>query len=180
MNSSLAEPRRRIRPRFSLLTVMLAMALVACGITIWQLWRELVPLRAEVRQMRSQLGFLSVDDESLPYAIQVHEWNDEIWRWRIYLPPGGKYQLYQYGGQFPAHGGTPDTNWLQAIQNGPRISGGVYSSIQFQGEFTLEARLSPDGDGWLLRTDPGGGDSIYRFKDNWLSDEFARTSTVHS
>lgn len=172
--------RSRLLPRFSLRTILFVIALVACGITIWQLWRELAPLRAEVRQMRAQLGFLSVDDESRPYAIQIHEWDDEIWRWRIYLPPSGKYKLYQAGGQLPANGGTPDQAWLQTILSSPNLRRSALHSAALQGQFTLEARLSPDGTGWLLRTAPGGGGSTYRFKDNWLADEIVRTSTVHS
>jgi hypothetical protein len=52
MSDDLAATTRRLLPRFSLLTILLVMALVACGITIWQLWREVGPLREEVRRLR--------------------------------------------------------------------------------------------------------------------------------
>jgi hypothetical protein len=169
-----------LRPQFSLLTILLVMALAACGITIWQLWRELVPLRVEVRQMRGELGHLSIDDETRPYAIQLHEWENDVWRWRIYLPPGNKYKLYEAKGVFPAHAGISDAKWLEAVKTATNSSRGVFSSVELQGTFSLEAQLSPQGDAWKLVTIPGGGDSVYRFQDNWLSDEFTRKTMVRS
>ena len=50
------------RPRFSLLTLLLLMAIAAMGIVIWQLWSEVEPLRAEVRNLRLETGRLTIDD----------------------------------------------------------------------------------------------------------------------
>jgi hypothetical protein len=168
------------RFRFSLLTILFLMALVACGFTIWRQWRELVPLRVEVRQMRAELGHLSIDDETRPYAIQLHEWEDDVWRWRVYLPPGSNYNLYEASGVLPAHDGMPDANWLRVLSTAPNVSRGSYSSVQLQGTFLIEALLTPHGDGWRLRTLPGGGESVYRFRDDWLSNDFVRRSMVRS
>lgn len=90
---------RRLHPRFSLLTVLLVMALVACGITIWQLWRELSPLRDEVRALRAESGLLTIYDTSKIHAIALTTLEDNTWRWRLYLPAGRQYSLYVQSGK---------------------------------------------------------------------------------
>jgi hypothetical protein len=84
---------RRLLPRFSLLTTLFVIALVACGFTIWRQWRELVPLRVEVVSLRSQLGVLTIDDEDKVHVIQIPEPGFR-WHWRIYLPAGHDYSLH--------------------------------------------------------------------------------------
>jgi hypothetical protein len=103
MDSSTPESGR-FRPRFSLLTVLLVMALVACGITIWQLWRELNPLRDEVERQRNQLGELTIRDETKTHAIQVDTLDDLTWKWRIWVPPGKKVFFHARIGEVPKEG----------------------------------------------------------------------------
>jgi hypothetical protein len=94
----------RFRPRFSLLTTLLLMALVACAITIWQLWREVGPLRAEVRRLRDEVGAISIDDPTKLHAIQV-ETNDELlWKWRVWLPENRAYVVRCLGETVPKEG----------------------------------------------------------------------------
>ena len=52
----------KLRIRFSLKELVLLFAFVSMAIAIVVQFRELVPLRAEVRQMRTELGKLSIDD----------------------------------------------------------------------------------------------------------------------
>jgi hypothetical protein len=83
--------RPRWRPRFSLLTALLLVAIVAMGIGIWRLYRELVPLRAEVRNLRTQLGVLTIDDDQKFHVVRVREPGGFRWNWRIWLPKGQDY-----------------------------------------------------------------------------------------
>ena len=54
---------RKGRPiRFSLFTAILLTTIVGLTIVVVVLWREVGPLRVEVRQMRAQLGKLTIDD----------------------------------------------------------------------------------------------------------------------
>ncbi len=84
------------RPRFSLLTLLLLTTVVAMSVALWQLGSEVVPLREEVRQLRAEVGKLSVFDDEKIYAIQLKTEEKNVWWWRIYLPPG-KFFLSKIG-----------------------------------------------------------------------------------
>ncbi len=81
------------RPRFSLRELLMLMTLVAMGITIVVLYREVGPLRAENRLLHSMVGDLHVEDESMIYACLKNEVDSYSWHWQIYLPPGRNYQV---------------------------------------------------------------------------------------
>jgi hypothetical protein len=101
--------------RFSLSTTLLLMALVACGITIWQLWREVGPLRQEVRRLRDEVGELAVDDPTKIHAIQVRQPDELTWRWRLWIPEGRSYVLRSVGENIPMAGSPKEggTMWLR-------------------------------------------------------------------
>ncbi|MCI0492400.1 MAG: hypothetical protein L0Z07_05650, partial [Planctomycetes bacterium] len=58
------EQHWRFRPRFTLLTLLLLMTIVAMAIAMIQLWREVGPLRADNRRLRQEFGYLSIRDEN--------------------------------------------------------------------------------------------------------------------
>jgi hypothetical protein len=174
----------RLRPRFSLLTTLLLTAVAACAITIWQLWSEVGPLRAENRRMRTELGLLTIEDSKLAYAISLPVFQDDAWKWRIYLPPGSPYSLWEYSGRLPtSHSGKA---WFDEVK-----ASGVGSSSSgsgLQGEFVLEARLIKEDGDWILvtkatrrdgenRSTAGGKTSIYQPSGDWLSERRGRMST---
>jgi hypothetical protein len=173
----------RLLPRFSLLTILLLTALVACGFTIWQLWREVRPLRAEVARLRAEVGQLTIEDTDKAYAIQVHTFDDDTWKWRIYLPPGRKYSLHTRSGNLPSPVGITRNEWLEAVTR--HGVGSSSSGTGLSGEYTLEAKLVQQDDRWLLVTrntvregpvsgHAGGTTSIY--PDEWLADRRARST----
>ncbi len=76
----------RFLPRISILNALLLMTIVAMAIVIVQLWREVVPLRAEVRSLRQQAGVLAIDDPSAVQAVGVPTDVEDIYKWRVYVP----------------------------------------------------------------------------------------------
>jgi hypothetical protein len=141
------------------------MALVACGITIWQLWREVGPLRAEVRRLRDEVGELAIDDPTKIHAIQVRQPDELTWKWRLWIPEGRGYVLRSFGGDipkegFPKSGGsmwfdTPGEMWVEF-----RIAKDARSG-QWRG--TMSTRNGSVGGGnqewvdWSRRAGTGGG-----------------------
>jgi hypothetical protein len=95
-------PRRRLR--FSLLTLLLVMALAALGVTVLQLYRELVPMRAELRRLRDEVGELSIEDDELFHAIEVRTPEEFVWKWRIWIPEGAAYTLHHTSEKIPKRG----------------------------------------------------------------------------
>jgi hypothetical protein len=118
MNESAPEGPSPRRFRFSLQTVLFLFALAACGITIWQLWREVGPLRAEVRRLRDDVGQLTIDDPTKVHIIQARQPDELTWRWRLSIPKGRTYKLMWNGRHIPKTGfATPDA-WTLVFDAG--------------------------------------------------------------
>lgn len=101
------------RPRFSLLNLLLLMAIIGMGITIATLWGEVAPLRTENRRLRDELGEITITDRTKLHAIRVPNQGEFVWKWRVWLPSGGRYLVRSEGGPlrvtksgYPAYGGS--------------------------------------------------------------------------
>jgi hypothetical protein len=158
----------RFRPRISLLTVLLLTTIAGMALVIVQLWREVGPLRKEVHKLRQFVGELSIDDHTRIHAIEVRQPNPNLWRWRLFLPPGAQYKLVEFGGPLPPRGKLSNKHWLAALRNAS-IGSSEYLNEQFQGEFTLDVSLAPVEGGWRFQIFGLGSDaqSHYTFADNW-------------
>jgi hypothetical protein len=77
------------------------LTIAGMAIVIVQLWREVGPLRGEVRRLRDEVGAISVDDPAKIHAIQVATGDDLVWKWRIWLPENRVYVLRSFGEQVP-------------------------------------------------------------------------------
>jgi len=174
------------RPRFSLLTAILLMTIVGLVIVIAQLWREVGPLRDENRRMRTELGQLTIEDPTRAYAISVPTFEDDTWKWRIYLPPGGQYSLCEYSGRLPGPNSRTGKPWFDGVRRSG--SGSISTGTNFGGEFLLEAKLMKEGDTWYFvtsYTNRNGGQSssslgkssINQSSNDWLSDGGSRRSS---
>jgi hypothetical protein len=99
------------------------MTIVGLAIVTTRLYREVGPLRAEVRQLRDEVGVLSIDDPTKVYAIGVRTSPDYIWKWRVWIPEGHAYLMKYAGETIPKSGipkpsgyitlGTPGETWVQ-------------------------------------------------------------------
>lgn len=129
------------RPRFSLQTALLLMTIVGMAIVIAQLWREVGPLRAEVKQLRNETGRLYVEDKSKLCAIQVDTKDELSWKWRVWIPENRTFAVNVTAESVPKKG-FPQQNrgtiWLSQpgeqiieyhIQRDPR-DGQWYGSLQ--------------------------------------------------
>jgi hypothetical protein len=126
--------------RFSLCSALLVTTIVAMAITIALFWREIGPLRAEVRQLRAETGQLTVDDPTKIYATAVNSPPrvGNSWKWRFYLPPGHQYCLHTLTGVVGAKGFDND-------------NGSLSSTMMESGEYVYEIAAGKDSDGtWVL------------------------------
>lgn len=99
-----AEEMPTPRPRFSLLTLVLVTTIVALAVSVGLLYREVGPLRIEVKRLRAEVGELDVRDKSKIHAIQVPSGSKLEWKWRIWIPEGITYSLRSSGGDIPKEG----------------------------------------------------------------------------
>lgn len=103
------EPSKQ-RPRFSLLRLLLVMALVALALTVAKVTLENQALRRELAGYRAELGVL---DDSFPehfnaVRIETEETpSRREWKWRLRPPAGSNYDLMAADGQIPLTGYLP-------------------------------------------------------------------------
>jgi hypothetical protein len=163
----------RFRPRLSLLTALLFMTIAGMALVIARLWREVGPLRGEVRELRQFVGELSIDDKTKILAIEVRQPDPNFWHWRVYLPPGKEYKLLQFDGLLPPRGKLSNKDWLAALRKAP-VNKSESTGEQFEGEFTIDTTLTPVGDTWKLEMFylDGTMDARYAFQDNWPAERF--------
>jgi hypothetical protein len=140
---------RSWRPRLSLLNAILLMTIVAMGFVIWRLYRELPPLRNEVRQWRNQAGVLTVEDKSKMHAIYRTTYDEQTWRWRVYLPPEHDYWLCLAVNEV-RRGEFPDA--ALSILLGDRVANGEYDiavavrkGIDGEFQFVIESKNEQRG-----------------------------------
>jgi hypothetical protein len=141
----------RFRPRVSLLSVLVLLTIASMAIVIVQLWRELGPLREEVRRLRDETGTLVVEDPTKLHAIRVDTHDDMLWKWRIWVPAGSAYNLRATGAPIPKDGFP---------------TRGAMMSLHEPGEQYIEYRIDkyPRNDQWrgTLRTrDSSVGSDIH-------------------
>lgn len=151
----------RARPRFSLLTLVLVTTIVGLSITVVLLYRELAPLRTEVRTLREETGQLLVDDPTKLQAIEIETYNDWAWKWRVWVPPetgwivGTKVKEIPPKGEFPAVSGLTlrhmkegrETLITARIETKP--TGELRCAIACEGVTTYEP-IAPEEAKWLL------------------------------
>jgi len=158
----------RFRPRISILNALLLTTIVAMAITIVQLWREVGPLRKEVRGQRAELGYLTVDDPANAYAISVDSPGEKKWKWRLYLPAGRQHFLHCYTGNLPS---SPyfDRAFNKKCFDAAKRAGTTNSGTIDSGEFTLEAILTRESGRWVFRIPSIGSMSDPQWSGDWLT-----------
>jgi hypothetical protein len=129
------------RPRISPMGILSLMTIVAMAIVIALMWHEIGPLRAEVRQLRDEVGKLTIDDPTKLAAIQFHRGDDEfMWRWRVWIPAGHSYRLRWVDAAIPRTGFPAPAGFTRAL-SGPdenvviyRIDENGWSTLDVLGE----------------------------------------------
>lgn len=132
----------RFPPRISILNALLLMTIVAMAIVIVQFWREIGPLRAEVKSLRAEVGKLVVDDKSRIHAVQAPNTDEGFWKWRVWIPKGVSVRLKCHSGKVPKTG-VPSNHTSMSLQSGEHA---ITYSLQ---------RRAQDGM-WMTRIDVDG------------------------
>lgn len=128
------EPKPRLRPRISLLSLLLLLSFAAMvalafrqAIDIRNRQAEIDLLLDELLRMRIETKQLQVDDLSLVNAVGVGRPEKARMAWRLYVPPGGRYRLVYQWLNLPPIGlpdvGTPSAEDLKFNRVVPRTPG---------------------------------------------------------
>jgi hypothetical protein len=86
--------------RYSLRWLLVAIAFLAVVVShvktsldLRQSQRTSSRQQAELKQLRDELGIFEVHDRTKAHVVFVRQTEDKAWRWRVYLPPGGRYMM---------------------------------------------------------------------------------------
>jgi hypothetical protein len=136
-----------MRPRFSLRTVILMMAIAALALVVWRQYVEVEPLREEVGQLRADAGILTLTDRERMAVAYVPSLDVPFtWKWRIYLPEKRTFKAYLAADRIPESGRPKNVS--------TSIPGGEYLLTvaireQKEKQWTVLARFEPEADSKL-------------------------------
>ena len=139
-NAEQTAMRRLPRFRFSVLNLLLVTVILSMGLVIFRQWRD-------IEGMRKQLGasgFLHVDDQRNYYAIAVPTYDKLTWRWRVWLPPGERYQLAALCNQVPAEGFPDESTGIGVMRFGKNQSTNGLSGFS-PGEKIITVAIRKEG-----------------------------------
>lgn len=148
------------RWRFSLRTLLLIVVVVCIAIPMAMQTIKLYRAEVELRQLRNEVGYLSVDDRSKVHVIAVDMNEPNTWRWRIFLPQGVRYSWCLGFGDIPAKG-VPEPK-IKHTSNEP------YSDEDVEVVVTAKLRQIDDGD-WSLSVSSIIGGQRYQMGDARVS-----------
>ncbi len=163
-----ASPRRRMR--FSLLSLLMFTGLVCLGVSHFQTSRKLHRTQQALEVANSELGYLTIDDPSQYAVIALPNFGPGPmqWRWRLFLPPGKRYQMRWALDKVPesAVPQAPRENHIELLDQ--------YAKPAAKGEpmiFTLAVSKNLAGTWQITAGLPDRGSSIYlRDPPAWLED----------
>lgn len=108
---------------------------MALGVTSLLMYRRVSEVEKELARLRTEAGYLKIEDETLFQAIAIPCEDPLTWKWRCYLPKGSKYCWNSGSGMVPATGVGGANASGREIK--PRAEG-------FQGVITVSLRKDPD------------------------------------
>ena len=79
------------KPRFSLLGFLATVTVLLLGISHWNTSRKLSTVESELRRLRDEVGYISVEDETKFHAVALESKEPNTWRWRLFVPKGVHY-----------------------------------------------------------------------------------------
>jgi hypothetical protein len=119
------------RLSISILTALLLMTILAMAIVLAHLWREVGPLRSEVKDLRQQVGVLTLDDPSAIQAVGIPSDTDDVFKWRIHVPTNQNAIMLVKCGDVPRTG-YPSTSTRIPVTAGDNVV--TIKGRRFEGE----------------------------------------------
>ncbi len=118
-----------------LLLIVAALSFAAWGehLRVLELRSRLAEMTAEVEGYRREMGYLEIHDPACIHAVGLRSSGSRRWKWRVYLPEGRKFRLYQVAGAIPPS--APDVL-------APDIGVGISTTLNHAGQFVIEASLT--------------------------------------
>lgn len=136
---------------YTLRTLMITTLVICLAISHWHTSRRLADSEAQLRRLRDELGYLSIDDKTKVHAVALDEDEPNTWRWRLFIPKGHRYKWNIACEDIPRNS-PPKGEGIVGISNEPYW--------ETDNEVLVTARLRQnDDDSWALSVKSKIGDS---------------------
>jgi hypothetical protein len=154
------QPPSKLRVRFSLLSFLLASATICLAVSHWHTSWQLATARMELRKLRDEVGYLSIDDRAKFHAVAIETGAPNTWQWRLFVPKGARYKWNIACDEIPKHS-PPARAGITAVSNEPYW--------ETANEVVVTARLREADEGnWTLSVTSKIGDSKHQMSDATL------------
>jgi len=148
------QSRTKLRVRFSLLSFLLASAAICLAVSHWHTSWQLATARVELRKLRDELGYLSIEDRTKFHAVALESGTPNTWQWRLFVPKGARYQWNIACDEIPKNS-PPSQTGMSAVSYEPYW--------ETANEVVVTARLREAGEGnWTLSVTSRIGDSKHQ------------------
>lgn len=104
----MAQNGHRRKLQFSLLNLLFLVTTVSVVVGLYRSWqtnRQLTEssqrIFAENKELRAEQGVLTIEDPTKVQAIRIADPRDDVWSYRVYLPPGHQYYLAGQANNLP-------------------------------------------------------------------------------
>lgn len=110
-------------PRFSLRTLIVAVAVAGLSISLFDTTRKLRTAQDELESLRNSVGELTISDPRRVHVIALPSYEGMTYRWRVHLPAGRPFYLKTAISQIPVRGlPDPKTSRINSHKFPPRQS----------------------------------------------------------
>lgn len=104
----MAQNDHRRKLQFSLLNMLFVVTTLAAFVGLYSSWQTIRRLTeghqqilAENKELRAEQGVLTIEDPTKVQAIRIADPRDDVWSYRVYLPPGHQYYLAGQANNLP-------------------------------------------------------------------------------
>jgi hypothetical protein len=159
---------------FSLLNLLLLVAIVALTVSQLVMLRQLSDARREVDSVRRRFGYIKVDDEKMTYVSRIAGNEEPEVAYRIIVPAGSRYMLHLTDATLEGYGFLNELNPTKTISlngwregadvvlsfsndwenNAPKIVVHTETAEYFNFVPSDWTASGAPGEGWHLQTDP--------------------------
>lgn len=127
--------------RFSLLSMILLITVVALSISHWQLSEQLSQMKVRTEQLGRSLGIPPISDPTKVTAIGVPVMVDDAWEWHVVIPEGKEYDLFVAFTHVPYEGLPENPIHVGTMTNGEiRVNLSIEKSENLPPTVTMRGR----------------------------------------
>ena len=81
----------RSRLQISIRTFLVVATIAILAVSHWNTSRQLQSAHVELRKLRDEAGYLTLEDRSLVHVMALESPEADAWRWRLFIPKGARY-----------------------------------------------------------------------------------------